>query len=165
MEFSVGLMLILLGFFNLSGLMQKIVAGFKRSSGFGGGGDHIPGAAVAHEPRPGAKPSRACTICLHQISEGRHEACYRVHDPLTLRHPVRIAGAAGMFKLDGAINCPGCHAKVERTKMVLAEMTPLLLVLWREQYPQGQGTNHAGFQRARASAEAVRHSKEEKGWD
>jgi nickel/cobalt exporter len=33
MEFSVGLMLILLGFFNLSGLMQKIVVRFKRSSG------------------------------------------------------------------------------------------------------------------------------------
>jgi nickel/cobalt exporter len=33
MEFSVGLMLILLGFLNLSGLMQKIVARFKRSSG------------------------------------------------------------------------------------------------------------------------------------
>jgi hypothetical protein len=34
--------------------------------------------------------------------------------------------------------CPGCHAKVERIKMVLAEMNPLLLVLWREQHPQGQ---------------------------
>jgi hypothetical protein len=28
--------------------------------------------------------------------------------------------------------CPGCHAKVEPTKMVLSEMSPLLLVLWRE---------------------------------
>jgi 5-methylcytosine-specific restriction endonuclease McrA len=34
--------------------------------------------------------------------------------------------------------CPGCHAKVERTKMVLAEMNPLLLELWREQHPEGQ---------------------------
>jgi 5-methylcytosine-specific restriction endonuclease McrA len=33
--------------------------------------------------------------------------------------------------------CPGCHAKV-RTKMVLAEMNPLLLELWREQHPEGQ---------------------------
>jgi hypothetical protein len=33
--------------------------------------------------------------------------------------------------------CPGCHAKVERTKMVLSEMNPLLLVLWREQHPDG----------------------------
>jgi high-affinity nickel-transport protein len=32
MEFSVGLMLILLGFLNLSGLMQKIVVRFRRSS-------------------------------------------------------------------------------------------------------------------------------------
>jgi hypothetical protein len=34
--------------------------------------------------------------------------------------------------------CPRCHAKVERTKMVLAKMNPLLLELWREQHPEGQ---------------------------
>jgi 5-methylcytosine-specific restriction endonuclease McrA len=34
--------------------------------------------------------------------------------------------------------CPGCHAKVHRTKMVLTELPPLLLVLWREQHPKGQ---------------------------
>ena len=34
--------------------------------------------------------------------------------------------------------CPGCHAKVHRTKAVLSEMSPLLLKLWREQHPQGQ---------------------------
>jgi hypothetical protein len=33
--------------------------------------------------------------------------------------------------------CPGCHAKVERTKMVLSEMNPLLLMLWRERHPTG----------------------------
>jgi hypothetical protein len=33
--------------------------------------------------------------------------------------------------------CPGCHAKVHRTKMVLKELQPLLLVLWREQHPNG----------------------------
>jgi hypothetical protein len=33
--------------------------------------------------------------------------------------------------------CPGCHAKVGRTKAVLAEMPPLLLKLWREQHPEG----------------------------
>jgi hypothetical protein len=41
--------------------------------------------------------------------------------------------------------CPGCHAKVERTKMVLAEMTPLLLVLWREQHPEGEEQIMLGF--------------------
>jgi hypothetical protein len=34
--------------------------------------------------------------------------------------------------------CPGCHAKVHRTKAVLSEMPPLLLELWREQHPNGQ---------------------------
>ena len=28
--------------------------------------------------------------------------------------------------------CPGCHAKVGRTKVVLSQMPPLLLELWRE---------------------------------
>jgi hypothetical protein len=33
--------------------------------------------------------------------------------------------------------CPGCHAKVGRTKIVLSQMPPLLLELWREQHPLG----------------------------
>ena len=33
--------------------------------------------------------------------------------------------------------CPRCHAKVERTQMVLSEMNPILLELWREKHPQG----------------------------
>jgi len=33
--------------------------------------------------------------------------------------------------------CPGCHAKVGRTKVVLSHMPPLLLELWREQHPLG----------------------------
>src|ERR1700712_3336555 len=33
--------------------------------------------------------------------------------------------------------CPGCHAKVGRTKLVLSQMPPLLLELWREQHPLG----------------------------
>jgi len=30
--------------------------------------------------------------------------------------------------------CPGCHAKVHRTRTVLRHMPPLLLELWREQH-------------------------------
>jgi hypothetical protein len=30
--------------------------------------------------------------------------------------------------------CPGCHAKVGRTKAVLSQMPALLLELWREQH-------------------------------
>jgi hypothetical protein len=33
--------------------------------------------------------------------------------------------------------CPGCHAKVGRTKVVLSQMPPLLRELWREQHPLG----------------------------
>lgn len=33
--------------------------------------------------------------------------------------------------------CPACHARVHRTKAVLAAMPPLLLALWREQHPKG----------------------------
>ncbi len=33
--------------------------------------------------------------------------------------------------------CPGCHAKVHRTRAVLSAMPPLLLQLWREQHPSG----------------------------
>lgn len=33
--------------------------------------------------------------------------------------------------------CPGCHAKVHRTRAVLGIMPPLLLELWRELHPKG----------------------------
>ena len=33
--------------------------------------------------------------------------------------------------------CPACHARVHRTKVVVTEMSPLLLMLWREQHPKG----------------------------
>ena len=45
----------------------------------------------------------------------------------------------GVSKLDLMITlCTRCHAIVERTQMVLGEMTPLLLVLWREKHPGGR---------------------------
>jgi hypothetical protein len=67
----------------------------------------------------------------------------------------------GVSKVELMISlCPGCHAKVERTKMVLAEMTPLLLVLWREQHPQGQEQIMLGFDVREPAAEAIRLSKE-----
>ncbi len=33
--------------------------------------------------------------------------------------------------------CPACHAKVGKTKAALSRMPPLLLMLWREQHPDG----------------------------
>jgi 5-methylcytosine-specific restriction endonuclease McrA len=65
----------------------------------------------------------------------------------------RVCGASGRRKLSIVVHhrvpgrselnlmislCPGCHAKVGRTRVVLSEMPPLLLVLWREQHPEGQ---------------------------
>jgi hypothetical protein len=45
----------------------------------------------------------------------------------------------GVSRLDLMITlCTGCHAIVERTQIVLGEMTPLLLVLWREKHPEGK---------------------------
>jgi hypothetical protein len=45
----------------------------------------------------------------------------------------------GVSKLELMITlCTRCHAIVERTKMVLQEMTPLLLTLWREKHPEGK---------------------------
>lgn len=42
--------------------------------------------------------------------------------------------------------CPACHAKVHRTKAVLAQMSPLLLELWREQHPHGHEQTAFNFQ-------------------
>jgi hypothetical protein len=45
----------------------------------------------------------------------------------------------GVSKLDLMITlCTRCHAIVERTQMVLSEMTPSLLALWREKHPDGK---------------------------
>ena len=44
--------------------------------------------------------------------------------------------------------CPACHARVHRTKAVLAAMPPLLLVLWREQHPRGHEQKQLDFKKA-----------------
>jgi hypothetical protein len=49
---------------------------------------------------------------------------------------------------------------VERTKIVLAEMTAPFLVLWREQHPRGQEQIMLGFDVREPAAEAIRLSKE-----
>lgn len=67
-------------------------------------------------------------------------------------HCCRVCGASGRDKRSITVHhrkpgrsvlnlmislCPGCHAKVHRTKVVLTQMPPLLLELWREQHPNG----------------------------
>jgi len=51
--------------------------------------------------------------------------------------------------------CPGCHARVHRTKMVLTELPPLLLQLWREQHPNGQEQTVLNFRARKPVAAAV----------
>lgn len=51
--------------------------------------------------------------------------------------------------------CPGCHAKVHRTKAVLSEMPPLLLELWREQHPRGHEQTALNFRVATPAAQAI----------
>ena len=41
--------------------------------------------------------------------------------------------------------CPGCHAKVHRTKAVLTARPRLLLKLWREQHPAGHEQTSLDF--------------------
>ncbi len=48
--------------------------------------------------------------------------------------------------------CPGCHAKVHRTKAVLSAMPPLLLDLWREQHPKGHEQVQLNFTAKRPPA-------------
>lgn len=44
----------------------------------------------------------------------------------------------GVSRLDLMISlCPGCHAIIHRLQAALEQMPPLLLVLWREQHPDG----------------------------
>jgi hypothetical protein len=64
----------------------------------------------------------------------RCRACHNIERrKLCVHH--RVPGAS---KLDLMITlCTACHAIVERTQMVLGEMTTLLLVLWREKHPEG----------------------------
>src|SRR5271154_5106630 len=67
-------------------------------------------------------------VCRGCGAQGRTKRSIPVHH----RKP-------GVSELDLMISlCPTCHAKVERTQMVLSEMNPLPRELWREKHPQGQ---------------------------
>jgi len=66
----------------------------------------------------------ACRVCG---ASGRDKRLITVHH--------RIPGRSVLHLMIAL--CPGCHAKVHRTKAVLTQMPPLLLELWREQHPHG----------------------------
>jgi hypothetical protein len=65
-----------------------------------------------------------CRIC---DASGRDKRSIIVHHRVPGKSILRL-----MLSL-----CPGCHAKVHRTRVVILEMPPLLLELWREQHPHG----------------------------
>ena len=75
-------------------------------------------------------------------------------------HCCRVCGASGRNKRSIIVHhrkpgrsilhlmislCPGCHAKVHRTKAVRSVMPPLLLELWREQHPKGHEQTALNF--------------------
>jgi len=82
--------------------------------------EHFGGLREAVLERDGYR----CRVC---DASGRDKRSIIVHHRVPGRSVLRL-----MLSL-----CPGCHAKVHRTKAVVAEMPPLLLVLWREQHPYG----------------------------
>ncbi len=51
--------------------------------------------------------------------------------------------------------CPACHARIHRTRVVLSEMPPLLLDLWREQHPKGHEQTRLNFRVPEPPARAV----------
>jgi len=51
--------------------------------------------------------------------------------------------------------CPGCHAKIHRTKVVLSAMPPLLLELWREQHPGGHEQKQLDFSSEKPAAKLI----------
>ena len=57
--------------------------------------------------------------------------------------------------------CPGCHARIHRTKAVLSAMPPLLLKLWREQHPEGHEQVQLDFTSRKPAAKAVLLLREE----
>lgn len=83
-----------------------------------------------------------CRVCG---SSGRRKRSIVVHH--------RVPGKSLLHLMISL--CPGCPARVGRTKLVLAEMHPLLRVLWREQHPDGQEQTRLNFNANVALPEAV----------
>ncbi len=65
-----------------------------------------------------------CRVC---DASGRDKRSIIVHHRIPGRSVLNL-----MLSL-----CAGCYAKIQRTKVLLWAMQPLLLKLWREQHPKG----------------------------
>lgn len=73
-----------------------------------------------------------CRVCA---APGRRKRSILVHH--------RVPGQSTLSLMIAL--CPGCHAKVHRTRTVLKTMPPLLLELWREQHPRGHEQTRLDF--------------------
>ena len=78
------------------------------------------------------RDGHCCRVCG---ASGRDKWCITVHHRKPGRSLLHL-----MISL-----CPGCHAKVHRTKVVRSVMPPLLLDLWREQHPHGHEQTALNF--------------------
>ena len=83
-----------------------------------------------------ARDGYRCRVC---DAPGRRKRSILVHH--------RVPGKSTLSLMIAL--CPGCHAKVHRTRTVLTAMPPLLLELWREQHPRGHEQTRLDFQRPR----------------
>lgn len=91
-----------------------------------------------------------CRVC---------DACGRDKRSIIVHH--RRPGKSA-FKLMLAL-CPGCHAKVLRTRAALSAMPPLLLELWRERHPYGHEQVQLDFQVEEACRQARSSVSRRKG--
>ena len=85
-------------------------------------------------------------------------------------HCCRVCGASGRDKRSITVHhrmpgksllhlmislCPSCHAKVHRTQVVMKQLPPLLLELWREQHPKSHEQTAVDFKLRNTVAVAV----------
>ena len=101
--------------------------------------DHFGGLREVVLERDGHR----CRVC---DASGRDKRSIVVHH--------RIPGKSTLTAMISL--CPGCHAKVHRTKAVLSRMPPLLLELWREQHPEGHEQTVLNFNPRKPVAKPVR---------
>src|SRR5258708_10877144 len=140
-----------------------------------------PGAAAFNRrgsERPRKRHRKRCQVSIEEMSESKpfddaslwiqgtvKTGVARVLQDESGRYACRVCGdpdpgvhhrepGKSVLHLMIAL-CAGCHAKVHRTKVVLTEFPPLLLVLWREQHPEGHEQTYIDFNVRKPPAQSV----------
>lgn len=93
-----------------------------------------------------------CRVCAELPEVDR--LC--VGQPPSVHH--RVPGVSKLYLM--ITLCAAHHAQVERLQMVAKIMSPLLLILWREQHPNGQEQTMLNFKANPALSEPVSLFKE-----